>query len=44
MLYIVPKTFYRENCKNKAMTASAYGHNFCSKIAQIRIGKFLLCL
>ena len=28
MLYIVAKTFYRVNFKNKAMPASVYGHNF----------------
>ena len=28
MLYIVSKTMYRANVKNKAMTANVYGHNF----------------
>ena len=31
MLYIVPKKFYRDNFKNRAMTASVYGHNFAAK-------------
>ena len=31
MLYMVPKTFYQANSKNKAMTASVYGHNFAAK-------------
>ena len=31
MLYIVSKTFYRANFRNKAMTASVYAHNFAVK-------------
>ena len=31
MLYIVSKKFYRASFKNKAMTASVYGHNFATK-------------
>ena len=30
MLYIVSKTFYRANFKDKAMTASVYGKAHCS--------------
>ena len=31
MLHIVSKTFYRANFQNKAMTASALGHNSAVK-------------
>ena len=31
MLYVVSETFYGENLKNEAMTASVYGHNFPAK-------------
>ena len=39
MLYKVPKTFYRENFKNKAMTASVYGQTrgscFCPENVRV---------
>ena len=32
---IAPKTFYRANFKNKAMTASVYGHNFAVNFREL---------
>ena len=43
MLYIVSKTFYWTNLKDKAMTASVYGHNFAVKFQRSELENFLLC-
>ena len=40
MLHVVPKTYYRENVKNKAMTASVYGHNFAVKFDRSELENF----
>ena len=40
MLYIVPKTFYRANFKNRAMTASVDGHNFAVKFHRSELENF----
>ena len=40
MLSVVPMTFYRANFRNKAMTASVYGHNFAIKFHRSELENF----
>ena len=40
MLYIVSKTFYRANFRNKAMTAGVYGYNFAVKFHRSELENF----
>ena len=40
MLKIVPKTIYRTNFKNKAITASVYGHDFAVKFHRSELENF----
>ena len=40
MLYIVSKTFYGANFKNKATTVSAYGHNSALKFHRSELENF----
>ena len=40
MLYIVSKTFYRANFKDKATTATVYGHHFAVKFQRPALENF----